>query len=76
MAKPIFTIGFPAEHYDQESLDNMSAGISKNMSDYYVICYTHKHEETEFQAFFEKDFDDVKFDELKEIVKQLCENGN
>ena len=67
MIKPIFTIGLPiaTRREDFESISNM---LSDKFSDYNVLIYISNLEESKFEAFYEKDFNEVKFEELKQIV--------
>ena len=66
MPKPIFIIGLPeAAGMDQEAIQNQ---IARKLEDYYVIIYPINDEKPEFKVFFEKDFNLVKYEELKQIV--------
>jgi hypothetical protein len=38
---------------------------------YYVLVYKTNEEEIQFKCFYEKDFNDVKFEELKQTVKDM-----
>jgi hypothetical protein len=71
MAKPIFLVGINHKQYHEcpESIDLMSDILSKQLFDYHVVIYSHIKEDIEFQAFHEKDFNEVKYEELKEIVR-------
>lgn len=68
MAKPIFIIGIPnSTKYD---IDRIKKFIGKEMSDYYVLVYSVNSKfNYSFQVFYEKDFNQVKFEELKRIIK-------
>ena len=72
MAKPILTIGI-SERF-REDLQRLQAQFSEQLSDYHVIVYMmavndEAMAEPKFQAFYEKDFNEVKYEELKQIVK-------
>jgi len=67
MTKPIFLVAIPFEQY--KSIDDIQKNLEEKLTDYHVLIYLHDKEEIEFQAFYEKDFNQIKFDELKQIVK-------
>ena len=67
MAKPMFLIGL-SNPITQEELLEAQKRFEHKMPDYYVLIYTHNNSGLEFKAFYEKDFDDVKFEELKAMV--------
>lgn len=73
MAKPIIIIGVPNNlpHYEYEEVEE-SLGVLKD--EYYIIVYPRNDTETTFEVFYEKDFNHVKFEELKEIIKSKIEN--
>jgi len=66
MIKPILTIGLP-------ELDNENPEIADAFTplknDYYIILYPINRDEPEFKVFYEKDFNDVKYEELKQYIK-------
>jgi hypothetical protein len=69
MAKPIFLVGLPYEaanqiHVFQQELDRV-------LTDYHTLIYIHNKDEIEFRAFYEKDFNEVKYEELKSIVNSI-----
>lgn len=63
MAKPIFLIGAK----NPEKLGNV---IDGKITDYHVLVYPIRHNGYEFNVFYEKDFTDIKFAELKEFINQ------
>lgn len=67
-AKPIFIVGVPA--LSQEGAINMSNVLERRMPDYHILVFrlSHDKENHFFQAFFPKDFNDVDFEEFKQIV--------
>ena len=65
--KPIFIVGLP--NSCNEEVDYLSADLSKKLEDYHILAYGHDGDDVKFEAFYEKDFNEVKFNELKEIVK-------
>lgn len=55
--------------------DNSKWKLSHDYTDYHWFCfYKYGIEEPEFKVFYEKDFDQVKYEELKKIVLQSIEN--
>lgn len=71
-AKPIFTVGLPEKDTEQDQLQNFLTNLKEQFTDYYILMYTYSGEEPKFQVFYEKDFNKVKFKELKQIVKDQC----
>jgi hypothetical protein len=67
MAKPIFTIDIPNIN-NVEDHQEIQEYLQRKFNDYYVLVYSTDKEEIEFKCFFEKDFNEVKFEELKKIV--------
>ena len=71
-AKPIFLIKAPYNttmetfHSIRKSLEN-SVG-----KEYFVLVINTQLEEWEFECFYEKDFNKVKYEELKQIIKDSC----
>lgn len=64
--KPIFTAGLPEKY--RESSSTAEKTLQRRMPDYHVILYIHGGEEINQQVYYEKDFNNVKFDELKQIL--------
>jgi len=67
MAKPILTIGIPnIEHHKlrQEIEDN----IQRRFNDYHVLVYSTTKDDIKFECFFEKDFNEVKYEELRQLI--------
>ena len=69
MTKPIFVVGIPSYRVETEMMDSIQKNLDKKMKGYYVIVYSTNMDEIEFKCFYEKDFNEVKFEELKQIVK-------
>ena len=66
MAKPIFLVALPYEA--AKNIQDIQKKLEQQLTDYYPLIYLHNKDEIEFRAVYEKDFDEVKFEELKEIV--------
>ena len=68
--KPILVVSLPytasiVDYQDvRENLHKRGVG-----DDYHVMVIISKKEETIIEVFYEKDFNEVKFEELKEIVE-------
>jgi hypothetical protein len=72
MPKPIFIVGLPTQ-ISQEDHDQVFFEVSNKLTDYHVIAYRSPNsDEIDFKCFYEKDFDEVKYEELKQIVKDAC----
>lgn len=73
-AKPIFTIGIP-NPITREQFDKDQHGISNKFKDYHVLVYSHNGNSVKFECFYEKDFNEVKFKELKQMVRKLIKQN-
>jgi hypothetical protein len=70
MAKPIFIVCIPID--DGIDTEEVLNSISEQFQDYHVLVASSEyHTEITFKCFYEKDFDEVKYDELKGIVKGM-----
>ena len=76
MAKPIFLVELPISTNEEEVIGIQSMLESK-MTDYYCIVYISRSSyDIDFKVFYEKDFDEIKYEELKEMVRSNLNNGN
>jgi len=73
MAKPIFTVGI-SQKVSQDIIGGMQKQLEHKMSDYHILVYKHKQDGLKFNCYYEKDFDTVKFKELKEIINNQINN--
>lgn len=73
MTKPIFLVGIPNPE-NIELIACIQESLEEKLEQYYPLVYTTKGSEIEFKCFFEKDFDEVKFEELKEIVRNAVKH--
>ena len=70
MAKPIFTVGLPSESFRTlEDWNLLELELKNKFKDYDTLLYTHNGDEVKFDCFFEKDFNKVKYEQLKKIIK-------
>lgn len=67
MAKPIFLVALPLEA--AQNIQDIQNKLEQQLTDYYPLIYLHDKSEIEFRAIYEKDFNEVKFEELKEIIR-------
>jgi len=70
--KPIFIVGVPYTIPECQRAQ-VQQDLEIRMDDYHVIVYRQNGEEPLFQTFYEKDFNQVKYEELKQIVNNyIC----
>lgn len=70
MAKPIFIIYIPVEM--TKDVNGIQKQLTNKLDDYHILSVTHDKPEIEFKAFYEKDFNEIKFSELRKIcLKEL-----
>lgn len=69
MTKPIFLVGVP-RNMDYEQVLKAQVELERQLDGYYSLVFQTNQDEIKFQCFYEKDFDEVKFEELKQIVKE------
>ncbi len=68
--KPIVFINLPiTDMSENDDFMRFGKDSRKAMPDYHVIVAMSDIKEIDIKVFYEKDFNKVKFDELKEIVK-------
>lgn len=73
--KPIFTIGLTSRTSLLEVRETQTLVESRMKDDYHVLTYIQPNsEEVKFEVFYEKDFNEVKYEELKEIVRKKLNN--
>ncbi len=76
MAKPIFLVELPIST-DKEEVIGIQSMLESKMTDYYCIVYISRSSyDIDFKVFYEKDFDEIKYEELKEMVRSNLNNGN
>ena len=69
-AKPIFTISIPSGSEDDTKMcEDISKLLHEKMKDYHTLVFVHGESDVKVEVFYEKDFNKVKFAELKKIVK-------
>lgn len=65
MPKPIVFLGASIPAKERE---NLVRSLKSAMPDYHVLVY-HSHP-TEMQVFYEKDFTDIQYEELKVLIEE------
>lgn len=69
MAKPIFVVGLP-KTISMKSVSEITQDLTQRFKEYYVLVYASRQlDDPSFQCFYEKDFDEVKYEELKKIIE-------
>ena len=67
-AKPIFIVSIPSKNAN-EYVSELMKELEKRLIDYHVLVVQYDEiDYPEFQVFYEKDFNNVKYEELKAIV--------
>jgi uncharacterized pyridoxamine 5'-phosphate oxidase family protein len=69
MAKPIFTVSIH-NSADKEDVIRVEEMLMNKLPDYHVLIYLSSSDEPKFQTFYDKDFTEVNYEEMKEIIKK------
>lgn len=72
-AKPILIVKVDNSKGQFSSLHEINKMIQVNLYDYHVLSvpFVNENEPIQFQVFYPKDFQEVNFEELREIIKNL-----
>ena len=76
--KPIFLVGLPrqedGEFFEwEQKLIRTQNNIKKMVNgEYHILIYETPLPDPTFQVFYEKDFNEVKYEELKSIITELA----
>ena len=73
MAKPIFIINVPVGIGQAITKDIETAAAKKLGEEYHVLVVSTTGSNITFEAFYEKNFNQVKYEELKEIVQRKAD---
>ena len=68
--KPIFIVRVP-ESFDEETLKGLADSLVDRFKDYHILVIVTDVKDVQFEVFYEKDFNEVKYEELKEIVNNM-----
>jgi len=69
-AKPIFMAECPVS-MPKDKIENIRAVLTNKFYDYHVLVFSGSSKEIKFSAFYAKDLNEVKFNELKAIVNHV-----
>jgi formate-dependent nitrite reductase cytochrome c552 subunit len=68
-AKPIFLVGLHISSADPHKLEHITEELSEKLKDYYVVVYHQtKDKDPVFNVFYDKNFLDVNYKELKDLI--------
>lgn len=67
-SKPIFVVELPIT-IGLDKIETTRTVLSNKFYDYHVLVFSSPITEIKFNTFYAKDMNEVKFNELKEIVK-------
>ena len=74
MTKPIFLVGLP-QMASREQIEDVQKNLEQKLEQYYPLVYQTNRNEIDFKCFFEKDFDEVKYEDLKQIVRDAVKQA-
>ena len=66
MAKPIFILEMP--NFYIEFCNDIEIKLKKQLTDYHVLVMATDVTETKYTVFYEKDFTEINYNELKNII--------
>jgi hypothetical protein len=66
-AKPILIVRLPKQVINEITI--IAEGFTEKFNDYHVLCLLSDVCQAEFECYYEKDFNEVNFEELKQIVE-------
>jgi hypothetical protein len=69
-AKPIFIAECPLSIFP-DKMENMRIMLTKKFYDYHVLVFHSNCTKIKFSAFYAKDLNEIKFNELKAIVNHV-----
>lgn len=75
MAKPILTIGIYynyefSKEINEQTLNNVINNLCDDINkDYHVLAYFTLSVEPKFNVFYEKDFNEAKYEEIKQFIQ-------
>lgn len=75
MAKPIFIVRYPKVVSIEQALE-LEKMVNNKLPDYHCFICQSDIDNFKFECFYEKDFDEIKYEELKQIVKSYFKNGD
>lgn len=69
MAKPIFIVEAP-DLQTQEDLVNTQKVLENKLNDYHVLVVQTNVNDFNFNVFYDKDFTEINYDELRKLIKE------
>jgi len=79
MAKPICLVYFNSEYITNINIKglDLTKGLQNYLEDYYVLCVPKDNgdvESIDLKVFHEKDFTEIQYKELKELIESELKN--
>ena len=69
MAKPIFIVEAPMMQ-TQEEFANVQKLLENKLNDYHVLMVKMDVNDFNFKVFYDKDFTEINYDELRKLIKE------
>ena len=69
MAKPIFIVEAPMMQTHEEFVNTQKV-LDNKLNDYHVLIVQTNVDDFNFKVFYDKDFTEINYDELKELIKE------
>ena len=69
MAKPIFIVEAPMMQ-TREEFANTQKVLEEKLNDYHVLIVQTNVDDFNFKVFYDKDFTEINYDELKKLIKE------
>ncbi len=69
MAKPIFVVETPMMQ-TQEEFVNTQKVLENKLNDYHVLMVQANVDDFNFKVFYDKDFTEINYDELRKLIKE------
>tara|TARA_X000001382_G_scaffold129932_1_gene123247 strand:+ start:38 stop:256 length:219 start_codon:yes stop_codon:yes gene_type:complete len=69
MAKPILIVEAPMMQTREEFVNTQKA-LEDKLNDYHVLIVPTNVDDFNFKVFYDKDFTEINYDELKKLIKE------
>ena len=69
MAKPIFIVEAPMMQTREEFIKTQKV-LENKLNDYHVLIVQTNVDDFNFKVFYDKDFTEINYDELRELIKE------
>ncbi len=70
MTKPIFIVEAPVMRTNEEFVNVQKVLENKLNDDYYVLMVQTNGDDFNFKVFYDKDFTEINYDELKKLINE------